>query len=87
MGGGGEGEGVKIRKKFRNRLDPVTFYEYIVEPAYGGRDIVDTSLVRCMCVHPSVRPSGFVRALTSTFMHEFHNSLAQLFSLSSRSAI
>ena len=39
--------------------------------------------VHCACIHPS----GFVRARTSTFMHEFQNDLAQLFSLRSRSAV
>ena len=69
MGGGGRG--ALRRKKFRNRLDSVTFYEFIVKPAHGERDIVVTTLVRCTCVRASVRPSGFVRALTSTFVHEF----------------
>ena len=53
-GGGKGGGGVKIRKKIRNRFDPVTFYEFIVELAEGERDIVVTTLVRCMCVHASV---------------------------------
>ena len=44
-GGGGGGRRVNIRKKFRNRLDPVTFYEFIVESAYGVRDIVVTTSV------------------------------------------
>ena len=47
--------GFKIRKKFRNRLDSVTFYDFIVEPTYGERDIVVTTSVRCMCVRASVR--------------------------------
>ena len=37
----------------------------------------------CVCMHPS----GFVQAVTSTFMHGFQNNLAQLFSLRSRNAI
>ena len=31
--------------------------------------------------------SGFVRTITSTFMHEFLNNLAQLFSLINSSAV
>ena len=46
-----------IRKKFRNRFDPVTFYDFIVEPAYGERDIVVITSVRCICLRASVRPS------------------------------
>ena len=53
-----------------------------VEPACGERDKVVTILVRCMCVCPS----RFVPAITLTFMHEFQNDLAQLFSLRSRNA-
>ena len=34
-----------------------------------------------------VRPSGFFRAITCTFMHGFQNNLAQLFTLTRRSAI
>ena len=33
-----------------------------------------------MCVRACVHPSGFVRAITSTFMHGFQNNYAQLFS-------
>ena len=40
-------------------------------------------VVRVMCAHAS----GFVRAITSTFMYGFQNSLAHLFSLRSRSGI
>ena len=41
------------------------------------------------CVHYALnmRMSGFVLAITCTFMHRFHKYLAQLFSLMSRSAI
>ena len=66
--------GVKIRKKFRNRLDPVTFYEFIVKPAYGERDIVVTISVRCMCVHPSVR---ICSGIYFYIYDEFQNNLAQ----------
>ena len=45
--------GFKIRKKIRSRLDPVTFYDIIVEPAYGERDIVVTISVRA-CVRPDL---------------------------------
>ena len=50
---------------------------------------VTISGVLCVraCVHPSIHPSGFVQTITSTFMHEFQNNLAQLFSLRSSSAI
>ena len=42
-----------------------------VETACGERNIVTIS-VRCMCVCCAcVHPSGFVRAITSTFMHGF----------------
>ena len=44
-----------MRKKIRNRFESVTFYEFIVEPAEGERDIVVTTLVRCMCVRACVR--------------------------------
>ena len=45
-----------------------------VEPACGERDIVVTISVRCTCMFCScLRPPGFVRAITSTFMHEFQN--------------
>ena len=37
-----------------------------------------------MCI---VYLSGFVQAIISTFMHEFKNNFAQLFSLRSRSAV
>ena len=55
-GGGAGGDGIRIRKKIRSRLDPVTFCKFIVKPAYGELDIrvVVTTLVRCMCVRPSV---------------------------------
>ena len=51
--------------------------------------IAVTSFVHCMCmpkcmcglVLACVCESGFVRAITSTFMHEFQNNLAQLLSL------
>ena len=49
----------------------------LVQPTCGVRDIAVTISVRCMCVHACLRPSGFVRAITSTFIHEFQNNLAQ----------
>ena len=43
-------------------------YDFIVEPAYGEQNpFVTTSFRLCVCV----RPSGLVRALTSTYMHDF----------------
>ena len=53
----------------------MTVEKSFVEPACGERDIVVTLSVRCMCVHCAVcvRPSGFVMAITSTFMHGFQN--------------
>ena len=61
---------------------------FLVEPTRGEQDIVVTTSTRyicvcCMCVHPS----GFVWAITCTFMHGFQINLTQLFSLMSRSAI
>ena len=56
-----------------------------VELACSEQDIVVTALVWCVCcacVH-----CGFVRAITSTFVHGFQNNLAQLFSLKGRIAI
>ena len=44
---------------------------------------VRTLSVPCVCV----RLSRFVRAINCTCMHGFQNNLAQLFSLTSRSAI
>ena len=43
----------------------------------------------CAWVSQCVRvcPSGFVQAITSTFIHRFQNDLAQLLSIRSRSAI
>ena len=61
-----------------------------VEPACGGQDIVVAISVQCMCIRCAcvcVHPSGFVQAISSIFMHGFQKKLAQLFSLSSRSAI
>ena len=44
-----------------------------VEPACGEQDIVVAISVQCMCsvVHVCVHPSGFVQAISSTFMHGF----------------
>ena len=64
-----------------------------VAPACGERDIVVTTSVCCMSVRAlyircaCVRPSGFFRAISSTYMNEFQNNLAQLLCLTSRSAI
>ena len=67
------------------------YYSFIlfVEPACCERDIVVTISVRYMCILQCacIRPSIFVWAITSTFMHGFQNNLLQLFSLRSRSAI
>ena len=57
---------------------------FFVELACGEQDIVVTISVQCMCI---VRLSAFVRAITATFIHGFQNSLAQLFSFKSGSAI
>ena len=60
--------------------------QLFVEPACGERNICynfSSVYVRAL----RVRPSGFVRAITSTFMHEFQNNLAQLFSLRSKTSI
>ena len=54
-----------------------------VEPACGERDEIVTISVRYMCV----RPSGFVQAITCTFVHGFQNKLAQLSSSRNRRAI
>ena len=45
-----------------------------------------SSFVRAS-VRPSVNPSGFVRATTSTFIHGLQNHLALLFSLRTKSVI
>ena len=37
---------------------------FLSSPLAGKRDIVVTFFVRCMCVRPYVRPSGFVRTIT-----------------------
>ena len=61
-----------------------------MEPACGEGDIVVTTHVRCMCVVLACIvcvASGFVPAITCTFMHRSEKNLAQLFSLRSRSAI
>ena len=52
-------------------------------PLAVKQDIAVTIFVRCMCMHPS----RFVPGITSTFMHGFENSLAQLLSLRRRNAI
>ena len=65
--------------------------DFLSSPLAGKGDIVVTILVWCMymrlCVHASVRPSEFVRAITCTIMHGFQNNLAQLLPLRRRSAI
>ena len=61
---------------------------FFVEPACSEQHLVVTISVRSLCVPcVCVYPSGFVRAITSTFMHGFQNNLAQLFSRMSKSAI
>ena len=59
---------------------------FLSRPLAVKRDIAVTILLRCMCVHVCVRPSGFVQAITHIFMHGFQNYLTQL-SLKRRSAI
>ena len=55
------------------------FLFFLSSPLAGKRDIVVTILFGvCACVRASVRPSGFVRAITCTFMHGFQNNFAQL---------
>ena len=50
--------------------------------------LVVTISVQCMRMHARVaRPSGFLWAITCTFMHGFQNNLAQVFSLTSTSAV
>ena len=60
-----------------------------LEPAFSERDIVVTILVQHVCVRCAclciVHSSGFVWAITCTFMHEFQNNLAQLLSSRSKS--
>ena len=64
-----------------------------VEPACGERDTVVTVSFWCICMcyvyiaHACLHPSLFILAITSTFMHEYQNDLAQSFSLRRRSAI
>ena len=59
-----------------------------IEPTCSEQDIVVIISVQCMCVHwDCVHLSGFVLAITSTFMHEFQNNLAELYFLTNRSAI
>ena len=59
------------------------FVDFLSNPLTIKRDIAVTILLRCMCVCAS----GFVRAITPTFMHGFQNNLTQLMSLRRRSAI
>ena len=74
------------------------FSSIFVEPTCSEQDIGVTIFIWCMCicvhmcacvcgVDACVPPSGFVWAITSTFMHGFQNDLAQLFSMRRRSAI
>ena len=55
--------------------------------------LVCACISECLCVCSlawvggCVGPSGFVRAITSTFMHRFQNNFAQLLSFRSKSAI
>ena len=65
-----------------------TINNLFVEPACDERDVIVTISIRCICVRwACVRPSEFVRAITSTFMHGFQKYLGQLFSLRSESTI
>ena len=61
---------------------------FLSSPLAVKGDIAVTVLVRYMCcMHACLSPTGFVQAITPTFMHGFQNCLAQLFSLRSSSVI
>ena len=47
-----------------SKLTPTLVYDVV--PACCKLDIVVIMTVRCMCVRPCVRPSEFVRTITST---------------------
>ena len=52
------------------------FESFLSSPLAGKRDLVVTIFVRCMCVRPCVRRSGFVRTITCTIMHGFGTVVA-----------
>ena len=61
---------------------------FLSSPLAGkGGIVVKIFIGVCACVSVSVRPSGFVRTITGTYMYGFRNNLAQLLSLRRRSAI
>ena len=62
----------------------ICFRVFLSRPLAGKRDIFVTIFVRCMCVHPCVCPSGFVRTIPCTIIHGFQNNLAQLLPLRRR---
>ena len=74
---------------FKGDLKHGGFFPGLIEkkilssPLAGKQDVVVTTFVRCMVVHPP----RFVRTITCTIMHGFQNSLAQLLPLRRRSAI
>ena len=68
------------------------YFRHSVEPACGKAkhicyDFFKVCVRACMCVRASVRPSGFIRAITPSFMHEFQNYLTQVLNLKRKSAI
>ena len=79
----------------RGRANGKTLYFFLmVEPACGKArrscyNLCSVYVRVCMraLVCACVRASGFVRAITSTFMQGFQNNLAQLLSLRSSSAV
>ena len=76
----------KLSKAFGYILDTFQVFctDYtgplFVQPACDEGDIVVTTSVRCKCGHVCVRPSGFVRAITYTFVHVFQTDLHSSFS-------
>ena len=50
------------------------FEMFLSSPLEVKGDIAVTVLVRCVCA--CIRPSGFVQAITPTFMHGFQNNIA-----------
>ena len=60
-----------------------------VKLACSEQDIVVTIIVRCMCVHLSIRIriSNFVQAITFTIVDAFQNNFTQLFSITCRCVI
>ena len=69
------------------------FRHFLSSPLAVKQNISVTIFSKCMyvracaCVRPFVRPSGFIRAITPTFMHGFQNYLTQFLNLRRKSAI